>query len=287
MPDKPSEETIEGIARAFWRRINMYKNDYDKELPEKLPVEFMASMTTALLLLDAATQPAEEKTWPQEGDEVHFVNDYGIAGYTVLNSDDLEQLSWCKAMDNRGDLYSTEAEALAADELKHSPRMQALYEAIQGVLNKCSEPEEKPCLQKMTNDESIRLAKLIADMPEPPSDRASWLAAVKILVDSMFAPPEKICGFTLDEWKMLDGREVLVQTPSGVRLHLSHVDEEGFHCWPNGQTSKTWSSNVITVDSVEIIEDNRWRPNEGRQMVPDGVRVELRSAGGKDYTEIL
>lgn len=43
---------IEGGARAFWRRIEMYKNDHGKELPKPLPVEFMASMSTALMLID-------------------------------------------------------------------------------------------------------------------------------------------------------------------------------------------------------------------------------------------
>lgn len=49
-------KTIENIARAFWRRIEMYKNDYGKELPEELPVEFRASMETALMLLDSDTK---------------------------------------------------------------------------------------------------------------------------------------------------------------------------------------------------------------------------------------
>ena len=43
---------VEGLARAFWRRIEPYKNDYDKELPDVLPIEFRAHMTTALLVLD-------------------------------------------------------------------------------------------------------------------------------------------------------------------------------------------------------------------------------------------
>ena len=46
------EETMEGIIRAFWRRIHAYRNDYERELPRPLPVEFKASMETALLLLD-------------------------------------------------------------------------------------------------------------------------------------------------------------------------------------------------------------------------------------------
>lgn len=43
--------TVNAIARAFWRRIWGYRNNYDKELPERMPVEFSASMATALMHL--------------------------------------------------------------------------------------------------------------------------------------------------------------------------------------------------------------------------------------------
>lgn len=45
-------EHIEGLSRAFWRRIEPYKNDYGKELPAELPKEFRAHMTTALMVLE-------------------------------------------------------------------------------------------------------------------------------------------------------------------------------------------------------------------------------------------
>ena len=47
----PEQEQFEHFIRAFWRRVEPYKNDYGKELPEKLPVEFRASMETALMQL--------------------------------------------------------------------------------------------------------------------------------------------------------------------------------------------------------------------------------------------
>jgi len=46
------DKLIGKIARAFWRRIEPFKNDYEKELPIPLPVEFQAHMTTALGLID-------------------------------------------------------------------------------------------------------------------------------------------------------------------------------------------------------------------------------------------
>lgn len=42
---------FENFIRAFWRRIEPYKNDFAKELPEELPVQFRANMATALLQL--------------------------------------------------------------------------------------------------------------------------------------------------------------------------------------------------------------------------------------------
>ncbi len=46
------DKLIGKIARAFWRRIEPFKNDYGKELPIPLPVEFQAHMATALSLID-------------------------------------------------------------------------------------------------------------------------------------------------------------------------------------------------------------------------------------------
>ncbi len=44
-----TEREMEMIVRAFWRRIEPHKNNYGKELPKELPVEFRAHMATALL----------------------------------------------------------------------------------------------------------------------------------------------------------------------------------------------------------------------------------------------
>ncbi len=49
----PIEEhpNYNGFIRAFWRRIEPFKNQYGKELPKELPDEFIAHMATAGLLL--------------------------------------------------------------------------------------------------------------------------------------------------------------------------------------------------------------------------------------------
>lgn len=39
------------FIRAFWRRIEMYKNDFEKELPEEIPVQFSSAFETASILL--------------------------------------------------------------------------------------------------------------------------------------------------------------------------------------------------------------------------------------------
>lgn len=48
-PDQVTEDFI----RAFWRRIEMYKNDYGAELPEKLPPELKAAFLTSAFIIDA------------------------------------------------------------------------------------------------------------------------------------------------------------------------------------------------------------------------------------------
>lgn len=40
------------VVRAFWRRIEPFKNLYGRDLPRELPVEFMAHMATALTFVD-------------------------------------------------------------------------------------------------------------------------------------------------------------------------------------------------------------------------------------------
>jgi hypothetical protein len=48
----PNPPMFDAFIRAFWRRIDVHKNDFDKELPEEMPVQFRASMETALLVFD-------------------------------------------------------------------------------------------------------------------------------------------------------------------------------------------------------------------------------------------
>ena len=47
-----TDKQVKGVARAFWRRIYPFRNDYLSELPEKLPVQFFAHMATALTIID-------------------------------------------------------------------------------------------------------------------------------------------------------------------------------------------------------------------------------------------
>ena len=46
-----SHHDFDNFIRAFWRRVNAYKNDYEAELPANVPVAIKASMETALLAL--------------------------------------------------------------------------------------------------------------------------------------------------------------------------------------------------------------------------------------------
>lgn len=52
-----TDSQVNAVARAFWRRIYPYRNDYGIELPKPLPVEFMAHMATALTWVDKKQTP--------------------------------------------------------------------------------------------------------------------------------------------------------------------------------------------------------------------------------------
>lgn len=62
-----NKSLVERIARAFWRRIDAYKNDYEKELPEELPVEFASFMATALSQADDQVLLWQTKDEPEDG----------------------------------------------------------------------------------------------------------------------------------------------------------------------------------------------------------------------------
>jgi len=51
------DSEVAKVARAFWRRIYTYRNDFGIELPHPLPVEFMAHMATALTWVDREPSP--------------------------------------------------------------------------------------------------------------------------------------------------------------------------------------------------------------------------------------
>ena len=55
-----TDQQVNAVVRAFWRRIYAYRNDYGIELPKPLPVEFMAHMATALTWVDKEPDPKSE-----------------------------------------------------------------------------------------------------------------------------------------------------------------------------------------------------------------------------------
>lgn len=50
-----------GFIRAFWRRVEPYKNDYGRELPEDMPVEFSCAFDTAATLLESELEETKAK----------------------------------------------------------------------------------------------------------------------------------------------------------------------------------------------------------------------------------
>lgn len=54
------EKELRSVIRAFWRRIEPFKNNFGKELPAELPIEFTAHFSTALTALDLNVQQDAE-----------------------------------------------------------------------------------------------------------------------------------------------------------------------------------------------------------------------------------
>lgn len=50
-PNERPDGYMNPVIRAFWRRIYSYRNDFQKELPEVMPLPFLCSMQTAMLAL--------------------------------------------------------------------------------------------------------------------------------------------------------------------------------------------------------------------------------------------
>lgn len=99
-----SDNSVNAITRGFWRRINRYKNNYDAELPEKLPVEFEASMRTALSTIEVFGLTPGKKallnilfTCPETESELGFISnikDNGDGSYSFIVANDLENVKY-------------------------------------------------------------------------------------------------------------------------------------------------------------------------------------------------
>jgi len=73
-----------GFIRAFWRRIEIYKDDFEKELPEKMPVQFSCAFETASILLRPEWIDAQERLPNPKGEWVLVYADgaQNCIGYT-------------------------------------------------------------------------------------------------------------------------------------------------------------------------------------------------------------
>lgn len=76
-----TDDQVRKVAKAFWRRIYPYRNDYGIELPDPMPAEFMAHMATALTWVDKPV-PADKPEVEQRCAECGPV-DAGTALYCV------------------------------------------------------------------------------------------------------------------------------------------------------------------------------------------------------------
>lgn len=80
-----TDRFINAVSRAFWRRIEPYKNEFGSELPVKLPVQFQSFMGTALMWLDDKVLVWTETPSEPEDNAMCLIemhnNDYRVGCY--------------------------------------------------------------------------------------------------------------------------------------------------------------------------------------------------------------
>ena len=119
------------------------------------------------------------------------------------------------------------------------------------------------------------------------------LNMIELKLRALLPPePERIGGLTIPEWQQLAKLgDVLVEIEcknltdqtTQVGRYLRDIDTKKHGCMfrvhEYGSTSKTQKGSSWRYQ-CRLIEDDRWRLNEGKQPVPDGVRVEIVRGDG-------
>lgn len=104
--------------------------------------------------------------------------------------------------------------------------------------------------------------------------------------------PERIGGLTIPEWQQLaELGDVLVGVSQGGKewsvRYLKRIDASTgpqFISYVDGRTSVTNNCNRELVwPHCRLIEDDRWRLNEGKQPVPNDVKLEIMERSGKKH----
>ncbi|MFG0772890.1 hypothetical protein ACF8PD_13780 [Vibrio plantisponsor] len=100
-PDESSKQPIEehqnfeAFIRAFWRRIEPYKNDHGKELPKEMPSEFIWAMGTAGILLRDKVDDIRLKPTSELKPEQFFIGSKIIAFNGYFFECEWDGDHWC------------------------------------------------------------------------------------------------------------------------------------------------------------------------------------------------
>ncbi len=86
---------FEAFIRAFWRRIEPYKNDYDKELPKEMPGEFVWAVGTAGILLRDKVDDIRLKPTSELKPEQFFIGSKIIAFNGYFFECEWDGEDWC------------------------------------------------------------------------------------------------------------------------------------------------------------------------------------------------
>ena len=148
-------------------------------------------------------------------------------------------------------------------------------------------PEDQKVIEEARFEKWLRTSCFQKPTPEAYGlAKSAWVSAL------LQPEPERIGGLTIPEWQQLaELGDVLVEVSQGGKewsvRYLKRIDASTgpqFISYVDGRTSVTNNCNRELVwPHCRLIEDDRWRLNEGKQPVPNDVKLEIMERSGKKH----
>lgn len=272
-----TDSQVNAVARAFWRRIYAYRNDYGIELPKPLPVEFMAHMATALTWVDKDPAPTIAKQEApgidfedlqrKKNDPLHMAVSNWYARLTGCDAvaDEGEHVGYCCPMKMMDELE----EILAAPVQKQEPLKKMLTD-----------------IKDQQQNAWIAVCRALSEV------NPGWVThgkkGVDCAVDAIRLLSQTAQAAAIPEWLMEMSEQMRTQDNRGtshpffqVRRKRYIVTEQGYNefgyelCNDDGVIYRSYAAEEDDLEKL-LIEDypefcEQWRINQGEETVDDAI----------------